>query len=71
SLIVIAFVGIMMHVNRMVFGRPEEPLARVVIPLTCRLAIVMAAIPVAVLGVYIPSPLYHLLNLAAQQLGGR
>jgi hydrogenase-4 component F len=71
SLIVIAFVGIMMHVNRMVFGRPEDPSAHVAIPLTCRLAIVVAAIPVAVLGVYIPAPIYHLLNLAAQQLGGR
>jgi hydrogenase-4 component F len=71
GLIVIAFIGIMMHVNRMVFGRPEDPPTRVALPLTCRLAIVTAAIPVAVLGVYIPAPLYHLLNLAAQQLGGR
>ncbi|MGB6484289.1 MAG: proton-conducting transporter membrane subunit [Candidatus Acidiferrales bacterium] len=71
TLIVIAFVGLMMHVNRMVFGRPIGPPTRVEIPLTCRLAIVVAAIPVAVLGVYIPAPMYHLLNLAAQQLGGR
>jgi hydrogenase-4 component F len=71
SLIVIAFVGLMMHTNRMVFGRPAEPQERVAVPLTCRLAIIVAAIPVAVLGVYIPAPLYHLLTLAAQQLGGR
>jgi len=71
SLIVIAFVGIMMHVNRMVFGRPDGPCAPVALPLTCRFAVVVAAIPVAVLGVYIPAPVYHLLNLAAQQLGGR
>ncbi len=71
TLIVIAFVGLMMQVNRMVFGKPIGPPRRVEIPRTCRVAIVMAAIPVAVLGVYIPAPLYHLLNLAAQQLGGR
>ncbi len=71
TLIVIAFVGLMMHVNGMVFGKPVGPVTRVKIPLTCRLAIIGAALPVAVLGVYIPAPLYHLLNLAAQQLGGR
>jgi hydrogenase-4 component F len=73
ALIVIAFIGIMMHVNRMVFGIPD---AKSMIPsesppLTCRIGVLAAALPVVVLGVYIPGPLHSLLSLAAQQLGGR
>jgi len=70
-LIVIAFVAIMLQVNSMLFGKPElqystaEP-----IPLTCRTAVLVAALPVAVLGVFIPTPIHSLLQLAAQQLGG-
>jgi hydrogenase-4 component F len=70
SLIVIAFVGIMLQVNRMVFGRPDWPHDPVVVPRTCRVAVVLAAVPVVVLGIYIPAPVYSLLRLAAQQLGG-
>ncbi|HZU45067.1 MAG TPA: proton-conducting transporter membrane subunit [Terriglobales bacterium] len=73
ALIVIAFIGIMMHVNRMVFGVPDPkpmvPKARP--PLTCRVSVLAAALPVVVLGVYIPGALHSLLSLAAQQLGGR
>jgi len=70
SLIVIAFIGIMLQVNRMVFGKPDLPHARIEIPATCRFAIVVAALPVLVLGSYIPAPVHRLLQLAAQQLGG-
>jgi hydrogenase-4 component F len=72
-LIVIAFVGIIMHVNRMVFGRPEHEAALISseLPLSCRLGVLLAAIPVVVFGVYVPAPIYHLLQLAAGQLGGR
>ena len=71
SLIVIAFVGIMMHVNRMAFGTPEAPLpANTDLPVTCRIGVLVAAVPVVLLGVYIPSPVHSLLALAAQQLGG-
>ena len=70
SLIVIAFIGIMLQVNRMAFGRPEVPQAPIEIPVTCRFAVVVAALPVAVLGIYIPAPVHRLLQLAAQQLGG-
>jgi len=71
-LIVIAFIGIMMHVNRMVFGVPETgpTSTHVQLPLTCRIGVVVAVVPVVVLGVYIPGPLHSLLALAAQQLGG-
>lgn len=72
SLIVLAFIGIMLQVNRMTFGRPELPLEHLaVVPTSCRLAVIGAAIPVVILGIYIPGPLHSLLQLAAQQLGGR
>jgi hydrogenase-4 component F len=71
TLIVIAFVGIMLQVNRMAFGRPEWPQMRVTVPRTCGFAVIAAAVPVLVLGIYIPGPVYSLLRLAAQQLGGR
>jgi hydrogenase-4 component F len=70
SLIVIAFIAIMWHVNRMVFGRPAGHYMAESVPVSCRLAVVAAALPVILLGVYIPAPLHHLLQLAAQQLGG-
>ena len=70
SLIVLAFIGIMLQVNRMVFGRAELPLEKVSIPTSCRIAVIAAVLPVIVFGIYIPSPLHSLLRLAAQQLGG-
>jgi hydrogenase-4 component F len=70
TFIVVAFVAIMRQVNGMLFGKPEPtaPVERV--PLSCCTAVVLAAIPVVVLGVYIPGPVHSLLELAAQQLGG-
>ena len=70
-LIVIAFVAIMLHVNRMVFGKPGVHRPGSQLPASCRIAVLSAAVPVIVLGVYIPAPLHDLLRLAAQQLGGR
>jgi hydrogenase-4 component F len=70
ALIVLAFIGILLQVNRMAFGRAEPPLVRVVVPNSCRIAIIAACVPVVVLGIYIPGPLHSLLVLAAQQLGG-
>ena len=70
ALIVLAFIGILLQVNRMAFGRAEPPLVRVAVPNSCRIAIIAACVPVVVLGIYIPGPLHSLLVLAAQQLGG-
>ena len=70
-LIVIAFVAIMLHVNSMVFGRPAVPHLTEALPLSCRFAVLVAAAPVVLLGVYIPAPVHSLLQLAARQLGGR
>jgi hydrogenase-4 component F len=71
--IVIAFFGIMLHINRMVFGGPENDAANAEprafhLPLSCRLALILAAVPVFVLGVYIPKPLHELLTQAAAAL---
>ncbi len=70
-LIVIAFVAILSHVNRMLMGRPEAQVSAGVLPATCRFTVWAAAVPVMLLGVYVPAPVHNLLQLAAQQLGGR
>jgi hydrogenase-4 component F len=70
-LIVIAFVAILSHVNRMVMGKPAEHVSAAVLPASCRFTVWAAAVPVVLLGVYVPAPVHHLLQLAAQQLGGR
>ncbi len=69
-LIVIAFIAIFLQVNRMLFGNPEPAAASTVVPQSCQVAILIAALPVVVLGVYIPGPVHSLMMLAAQQLGG-
>jgi len=77
--IVIAFFGVMLHINRMVFGASEDapPLppdpqpashSQFRLPFSCGLALVVAAVPVLVLGVYIPQPLHELLTQAAAAL---
>jgi len=66
-------------VNRMVFGTaaggqaeedpPDETAAlRFRLPLSCSIALLLAAIPVIALGVYIPPPLDELLKQAAAAL---
>jgi hypothetical protein len=66
----------------MVFGAPEsngngspgnnhiepQPVEKFHLPLSCRLAMILAAVPVLVLGVYIPKPLDDLLTQAAAAL---
>jgi len=70
-LIAVAFIAIMLQVNRMVFGKPEHPTAPVALPASCRFAIVAGVLPLLLLGIYVPAPLQSLLKLAALQLGGR
>jgi hydrogenase-4 component F len=70
-LIVVAFVAILSHVNRMVMGEPAAQVSAGVLPPTCRFTVWAAAVPVVLLGVYVPAPVHNLLQLAAQQLGGR
>lgn len=80
--IVIAFFGVMLHVNRMVFGARENgqngsPVNHQSnadtgktfhLPFSCRLALILAAVPMFLFGVYIPKPLHDLLALAASAL---
>jgi hydrogenase-4 component F len=74
--IVIAFFGIMLQVNGMVFGGTDDTADvpsdnrselenKFHVPFTCRLAMIMAAVPVVALGLYIPGPLQELLTRAA------
>ncbi len=69
-LIVLAFIAIFLQINRMLFGNPEPASTRVPLPASVKTAILIAAAPVVVLGVYIPGPVHSLMTLAAQQLGG-
>jgi len=64
-------VAILQHVNRMAFGTPTGPVLRLSLPASCRIAVLGAAVPVVLLGIYIPAPVNELLQLAARQLGGR
>jgi hydrogenase-4 component F len=77
--IVIAFFGIMLHVNQMAFGVRENnsaglrnpqsgPVNQIPLPFSCRLVLILAAAPVLVLGFYIPQPLHDLLSQAAAAL---
>lgn len=71
ALITVAFFGILLHVNKMVFGRPEDARGGAVhgtLPFTCGLTLILTAIPVLVLGLYQPEWLHHLLALAASAL---
>lgn len=68
--ITIAFFGILMHVNRMVFGQPDtaSTLPRARLPVTTLLTLILAAIPLVVLGVYLPMPLHRLFTQTAASL---
>jgi hydrogenase-4 component F len=77
--IVIAFFGMMWHVNRMVFDIPPDALPlssnsgaekteTFRLPFSCRLILILGALPVLVFGFYIPKPLHDLLQMAASSL---
>jgi hydrogenase-4 component F len=70
TLILVAFVAILRNANLMVFGRPATHQPVPSLPASCRFAVVLAAAPVILLGIYIPVPVHTLLQLAARQLGG-
>lgn len=80
AFITVAFFGVMVHLNRMVFGATTEVTAttqmpqlesgakNIRLPFSCSFTLVLAAIPILVLGVYIPKPLHDLMALAATAL---
>jgi hydrogenase-4 component F len=71
--ITVAFFGILMQVNRMVFGSPAELVARphatsAALPFTAVLTLIVAGMPVLVLGLYQPAWLNDVLTVAASNL---
>ena len=80
----IAFFSIMYQINHMVFGNPEILLMddkslqfgraiipkRIILPVTCIIALLITVIPVILFGFYLPEQLYQLLHNAAASLGG-
>lgn len=67
----VAFFGVLLHVNRMVVGRPDATVELTPrIPWTCSLTLCVAAVPVIVFGLYVPNPLHQLLIRAAAIIGG-
>jgi hydrogenase-4 component F len=74
--IIIGFFGVMLHINKMVFvkevseneGHISENKHKFHLPFSCRLTLILAAIPVFILGVYIPMPLHNLMVKAAETL---
>jgi hydrogenase-4 component F len=68
--VVVAFCAVMFHVNRMAFGPPVHIQSIPPLPLSCRITLAVAAIPLFVLGIYAPGPLRDLLLAAASAMGG-
>jgi len=80
--IAIAFFGVLLHINRMVFGRPSSETFQAqalgshataaaisdTLPRSCELILLVAGALVIVLGVYLPGPLHELLRLASDTL---
>lgn len=81
--ITVAFFGILLHANRMVFGLlgdsftpssdhdtalPVTEGVHSALPFTCVLTLILAGVPVLVLGVYQPVWLHDLLTLAASSI---
>jgi hydrogenase-4 component F len=68
--IVVAFCAVMRHVNRMAFGPAGGAAVSAATPLSCRLTLALAALPLVVIGIWIPFPLQALLRAAAAAMGG-
>ncbi|HTW89800.1 MAG TPA: proton-conducting transporter membrane subunit [Candidatus Binataceae bacterium] len=71
AFVIVAFFGILYHLNRMVFGRPVTSTTHSVpirLPRSCVLTLILASAPIIILGVYMPQPLHRLLEMAASGL---
>jgi len=67
--VAVAFCAIMFHVTRMAFGAPAGQQQVRPVPNLCRAALFAAAIPLVVIGLYVPDRLHALLNVAASAMG--
>ena len=68
--VVVAFCAVMFHINRMVFGFSNTGDSAFGAPTSCKLSLAVAAIPLLVIGIYVPTPLQDLLRAAATAMGG-
>jgi hydrogenase-4 component F len=68
--IVIAFCAVMYHVNRMAFGTASQAMPILAAPASCKLTLALAAVPLVIIGIYVPAPLQTLLGAAARAMGG-
>jgi hydrogenase-4 component F len=68
-LIVIGFAAIMRHVTRMVFGDAGRPRSVARVPRTCTTALAVTALPLVILGLYLPAGLAALFQLASAAIG--
>jgi hydrogenase-4 component F len=68
--VVVAFCAVMFHINQMVFGIPDPRIATHPTPVSCRATLALAAIPLFVIGIYVPAPVHDLLRAAAAAMGG-
>jgi hydrogenase-4 component F len=70
AFVVIAFCAVLFHVNRMTFGAKPGQAPIAALPLSCKLTLALAAVPLIVIGVYVPAALQTLLHAAAAAMGG-
>ena len=71
AFVIVAFFGILHHLNRMVFGQAAPTGPHPVplrLPRSCVLALILAGAPILILGVYMPPPIHRLLEMAAEGL---
>ena len=67
--IAIGFFGILLHINRIVFGRPVDPSRLFVrLPASSRITLAVAGALVLAFGLYMPEPVHALLRAAAATL---
>lgn len=69
-LVALIFVGFLLYLNGMVFGKPDESIKPGEISYLSVLAMALSALLVVGLGLFIPGPLSELLRQAAAVLGG-
>jgi hydrogenase-4 component F len=69
AFIVIAFCAVMFHVTRIAFGPPAAEDRFRPVPRLCQAALAAAAVPLVVVGLYVPERLHELLEVAARAMG--
>lgn len=70
AFVAVAFCAVTFHINRMVFSAPEHKIVAPALPIACKLALLVAAVPLLAIGIFIPAPLHALLRAAAAAMGG-